>query len=119
MFDELQDETTKRILELDDTEFQKVDFVNKSILDTMYQNDIEKVCYPECQRKKLLIDPDKLLFDVIPKSQYDLQLSKSIKIKLNSELKPQNLLRTFKMDNGYELVIAVRKGAIEFLKKAS
>ena len=26
MFDELQDETTKRILELDDTEFQKVDF---------------------------------------------------------------------------------------------
>lgn len=64
-----------------------MDYVNKSILDMMYKDDVETLWYPECQRKKLLIDPDKLLFDVIPKQQYEYQLPKQIKIKLNSELK--------------------------------
>lgn len=71
MVDELQDEFTKTILEIDDVEFQKIDFVNKSVLDTMYKNDVETLWYPECQRKKLLIDPDKLLFDVIPRAQFE------------------------------------------------
>ena len=44
-----------------------MDYVNRSILDIMYKDDVETLWYPECQRKKLLIDPDKLLFDVIPR----------------------------------------------------
>lgn len=48
-------------------------------------------------RKRLLIDPDKVLFDVVTKDQFDRLLTNQFKMKLNSYLKSHNLIRNIKL----------------------
>lgn len=72
---------------------------------------------PESTKRKILIDPDKLLFDVVPLNFYETKFSAILKRKLKEELKAQNEQLHIIKDSVFsqKWVVVLRKGAILFL----
>ena len=68
----------KEILDIDTIEFQRIgpDFlrgISQIDMSGMYYKDDKfMLFYPESVRKKLIIDPDKCLFDVVHKDSYQM-----------------------------------------------
>lgn len=123
---EKNQEFLKEMSLIDIVQFQKMHRLAPDHLNSIYDYEQNKWVpfYPPFKRKKLLIDPDKVLFDVITMQEYQKNIPDLLlKQKLKKTLIENGLYKVVKLERieryeriVNEFVVALRPNAIKFLR---